>query len=57
MWILRRFGVSAFDSELNRADLVTEMRAVKHYFDAGIPACDGIEKLGRSDSIIAAAVS
>lgn len=26
-----------------KADLVTEMRKVKHYFDAGIPAREGIE--------------
>jgi cob(I)alamin adenosyltransferase len=26
-----------------KADLVTEMRKVKHYFDAGIPARKGIE--------------
>ncbi|HAK95536.1 MAG TPA: cob(I)yrinic acid a,c-diamide adenosyltransferase [Planctomycetes bacterium] len=26
-----------------RADLVTEMRAVKHYFAAGVPAREGIE--------------
>jgi len=27
-----------------RADLVTEMRAVKHYYDQGVVARDGIEK-------------
>lgn len=26
------------------ADLITEMKAVKHYMDAGVPARDGIEK-------------
>ncbi|HJW75620.1 MAG TPA: cob(I)yrinic acid a,c-diamide adenosyltransferase, partial [Thermoleophilia bacterium] len=25
------------------ADLVTEMRAVKHYYDAGVPAREGME--------------
>jgi cob(I)alamin adenosyltransferase len=29
---------------LARADLVTEMRAVRHYFQAGVPARKGIEK-------------
>ncbi len=29
---------------LELADLVTEMRAVKHYFQAGVPARTGIEK-------------
>ena len=34
----------AFDPRiLERADLVTEMRPVKHYFDAGVPARQGIE--------------
>lgn len=28
---------------LERADLVTEMRNAKHYFDAGVPAREGIE--------------
>ncbi|MGI6526085.1 MAG: cob(I)yrinic acid a,c-diamide adenosyltransferase [Caldicoprobacterales bacterium] len=27
-----------------RADLITEMRAVRHYMDSGIPARNGIEK-------------
>jgi|LFRM01.2.fsa_nt_gb cob(I)alamin adenosyltransferase len=27
-----------------RADLITEMRAVRHYMDAGVPAREGIEK-------------
>ena len=27
----------------NKADLITEMRKVKHYFDKGIPAREGIE--------------
>ena len=26
-----------------KADLITEMRKVKHYFDKGIPAREGIE--------------
>lgn len=29
---------------LERADLVTEMRCVKHYYDAGVPARTGIER-------------
>lgn len=29
---------------MNRADLVTEMREVKHYYKAGIPARKGIEE-------------
>ncbi len=29
---------------VSRADLVTEMKAVKHYFDTGLPARDGIER-------------
>jgi cob(I)alamin adenosyltransferase len=29
---------------IERADLVTEMRAVKHYFQAGVKARTGIEK-------------
>jgi len=28
----------------DRADLVTEMRAVRHYYDAGVPARHGIEE-------------
>ena len=29
---------------IQRADLVTEMRLVKHYFQQGVPARRGIEK-------------
>ena len=29
---------------MERADLVTEMRQVKHYYDQGVPARDGIER-------------
>ena len=29
---------------IERADLVTEMREVKHYYQKGVPARDGIEK-------------
>jgi cob(I)alamin adenosyltransferase len=29
---------------IERADLVTEMKAIKHYFDKGVPARIGIEK-------------
>jgi len=36
-------GRTRLASVLDRADLVTEMRKVKHYFDAGVPARLGIE--------------
>lgn len=36
-------GRDAPDSFLERADLVTEMRMVKHFYEAGIPARRGIE--------------
>jgi cob(I)alamin adenosyltransferase len=36
-------GRNAHPSLLERADLVTDMRAVKHYFDQGVPARRGIE--------------
>ena len=37
-------GRSAPSDLIERADLVTEMKCIKHYFDAGIYARDGIEK-------------
>jgi cob(I)alamin adenosyltransferase len=37
-------GRNASEEILARADLVTEMREVKHYFEQGILARDGIEK-------------
>ncbi len=36
-------GRGAPASVLERADLVTEMRSVKHYYDQGVPARKGIE--------------
>ena len=36
-------GRRAPDEVVATADLVTEMRAVKHYYDAGVPAREGIE--------------
>ena len=36
-------GHKLWDGLEEKADLVTEMRKVKHYFDAGIPAREGIE--------------
>ena len=35
-------GESTEDAE--RADLITEMKAVRHYMDEGVPARIGIEK-------------
>jgi len=29
---------------IDRADLVTEMKCIKHYMDSGVPARVGIEK-------------
>ncbi len=29
---------------IERADLVTEMKNIKHYYDSGVPARDGIER-------------
>lgn len=40
-WVLT--GRDAPQSVIERADLVTEMRAVRHYYDAGVPARKGIE--------------
>lgn len=37
-------GRRAPEKLLNMADLVTEMKAVKHYYKAGVPARSGIEK-------------
>lgn len=36
-------GRNAHQRVLDRADLITEMRNVKHCFDAGVPAREGIE--------------
>jgi cob(I)alamin adenosyltransferase len=36
-------GHEVWDELVERADLVTEMRKVKHYFDDGTPAREGIE--------------
>jgi cob(I)alamin adenosyltransferase len=37
-------GRNAAEQVIEAADLVTEMRAVKHYYKAGVPARTGIEK-------------
>lgn len=37
-------GRSAPQALIRRADLVTEMKMVKHYMDAGVPARTGIEQ-------------
>jgi len=37
-------GRYAPDSFMERADLVTEMKEIKHYYEKGIPARKGIEK-------------
>jgi cob(I)alamin adenosyltransferase len=37
-------GRYAPQSLVDRADLVTEMRDIKHYYDAGVKARDGIER-------------
>ena len=37
-------GRRAPESVIRRADLVTEMKAVKHYYQGGVPARDGIER-------------
>jgi cob(I)alamin adenosyltransferase len=36
-------GRNAPADVMARADLVTEMRCVRHYYEAGVPARDGIE--------------
>jgi cob(I)alamin adenosyltransferase len=36
-------GRNVPDSLIERADLVTEMKDVKHYFNSGVPAREGIE--------------
>ncbi len=36
-------GRRAPEEAIAAADLVTEMRPLKHYFDAGVPARPGIE--------------
>jgi cob(I)alamin adenosyltransferase len=37
-------GRRAAAEVIERADLVTELRQVKHYYDRGLPARDGIER-------------
>ena len=37
-------GRYAFPEILRRADLVTEMKELRHYFSRGVPAREGIEK-------------
>lgn len=37
-------GRGAPPAVIEQADLVTEMKAIKHYYDCGIPARKGIEK-------------
>jgi cob(I)alamin adenosyltransferase len=37
-------GRNAHEMVIEAADLVTEMREIKHYYKAGIPAREGIEK-------------
>ncbi|MEJ2034445.1 MAG: cob(I)yrinic acid a,c-diamide adenosyltransferase [Deltaproteobacteria bacterium] len=37
-------GRHAAPELIQKADLVTEMKAIKHYFDAGVEARMGIEK-------------
>ena len=36
-------GHKIWDFILENADLITEMKKIKHYFDKGIPAKQGIE--------------
>jgi cob(I)alamin adenosyltransferase len=40
-WVLT--GRGAPDSVIERADLVTQMREIKHYFSSGVAARKGIE--------------
>ena len=37
-------GRNAHEKVIEAADLVTEMREIKHYYKAGVPARTGIEK-------------
>jgi cob(I)alamin adenosyltransferase len=37
-------GRGAHEKVVARADLVTEMREVRHYYEKGVPARKGIEK-------------
>ena len=37
-------GRNAHDAVIEEADLVTEMRAIKHYYEKGVKARRGIEK-------------
>jgi cob(I)alamin adenosyltransferase len=37
-------GRGAPEAVIEKADLVTEMKEVKHYFQQGVPAREGIEK-------------
>lgn len=37
-------GRGAPPEVIDRADLVTEMKAVKHYYEKGVMARDGIER-------------
>ncbi len=37
-------GRGAPQRVMDRADLVTEMKEIKHYFRQGVPAREGIEK-------------
>ena len=37
-------GRYADERVMEKADLVTEMKNIKHYYEKGVPARDGIEK-------------
>jgi cob(I)alamin adenosyltransferase len=37
-------GRDAYPSVIEVADLVTEMKEIKHYYQKGVPARTGIEK-------------